>query len=244
MQRSHVHFRRPLLVLLGEYWLLFLESLMMSLNRSPRARWAAANWTSNLSDRSLKIPGEPTRPEKLQCLGVHNNATRPLSLPFVSATSTLTKLLSISWTEPGILCTPSITGPLPNWWTTSPTVPPPACSPDCSLPQLDAASVLYSCPAVPVVINLCTVIHHLGHWWMISCSWYYRNGGGVVVPVICGCNACSPSSAMFGILRVTEDLWPMNWFDYKQEMHLHIKSCTLLTLLHNTNIPDDKRPAV
>lgn len=70
--------------------------------------------------RSPTTPRKARRPEKHQCLGVHNNVTQPLSQPFVSATLALRELLSISWRESGIPAPhPSrvlspVDGPLPR----------------------------------------------------------------------------------------------------------------------------------
>lgn len=60
-----------------------------------------ANQPSTQSARAPKTPREATRPERHQCLGVHNKAARPLSQPFVSATLGLGELLSISQRECG-----------------------------------------------------------------------------------------------------------------------------------------------
>lgn len=61
-----------------------------------RALSEVANQPSTQSARSPTTPGEATRLERHQCLGVHNNATQPLSQPFVSATLALRELLSVS----------------------------------------------------------------------------------------------------------------------------------------------------
>lgn len=55
-----------------------------------------ASRPSTMLARSPQTPREATRPERHQCLGVHNNATLALSQPFVSATLALRELLSIS----------------------------------------------------------------------------------------------------------------------------------------------------
>lgn len=131
---------------------------------------------STQTARSQKNPREAARPERHQCLGVHNNATRAVSQPFVSATLALRELLSISWREsgspaphPSRVLSP-VDGPLPRLFPCLPV-------------RLSATFFSWMLPqctshfTVPVAITLCTGIHHRGHWWTIFSPLFrhYRN---------------------------------------------------------------------
>lgn len=100
------------------------------------------------SARSLRTPGEATRPARHQCLGVHNNATQPLSQPFVSATLALRELLSVSWRESGIpaphpsqVLSPA-DGPLPRLFPRLPV-------------HLSAAFIGWMLPPCTTVVSQC-----------------------------------------------------------------------------------------
>lgn len=151
--------RHPLHLMLAE------SPLLRGVDGLDRQMWAPTNLPSSV--RSHRAPREAARPERHQCLGVHNNATRALSQPFVSATLALRELHSISCRESG---TPAphpsqvlspVDGPLPRLFPRPPV-------------RLSATFFSWTLPpctshlAVPVAITLCTGIHHRGHCWTIS----------------------------------------------------------------------------
>lgn len=166
---------------------------------------------STQTARSHKTPREAARPERHQCLGVHNNATRAVSQPFVSATLALRELLSISWRESGSPAAhPSrvlspVDGPLPRLFPCLP-VRLFACLPlslaGCCLSALVISPCLLQLPSAQAYITGDT-----GGQFFPLCSGTTGIGCDDRRPVICSCGfSLSPillhKSLMFDLLRV------------------------------------------
>lgn len=138
---------------------------------------AASNRPSSRICR--KNPGKAGRPEKHQCLGIHNNVAWPLPESFVSATLALREALSISCRETGIPAPhPSrvlspVDGQLPR-----PFPHPPTCSLVCRSHRLETAAVHR-----PRAITLCTGIHHPGRRWTMFPLFLFRAHQDVAVTV-------------------------------------------------------------
>lgn len=168
----------------------------MTGRRGPRPAFSAgANRPSTQAAGSHKTPREATCPERQQCLGVHNNETRALYQPFVSATLALRELLSISWSKsaipaphPSRLLSPA-DGPLPRLF-------PPAC-------PLSAAFISWMLPpCASLLFSLCLlqlpsakayITRDTSGRFFPLCFGVTEIGCDVQRPVMCGCKCSLPA---------------------------------------------------
>lgn len=188
-----------------------------------------ASRPSTMLARSPQTPREATRPERHQCLGVHNNATLALSQPFVSATLAQREWLSISPREsggspsahPSQVLSPT-DGPLPRLFPWLPV---------CHFHRLDAGPVHYSRP--PCACCNYPLHRHTSPGTLVGNFFFLCSGttgidcdGQLARKMLLSCTV-PPQSTMFDLLKMTCE--ELRFVAKLQELSMHFEGDLFLS---------------